>query len=141
MKIAYQGLKGSFSELAAIKLASQEGIVSYELLPVASSENVCRYLEEGTADYGVVAIENSIGGVVYETKEALEKRNFKHISRVAIPISQCLFKYSKEIPDDTINFIASHEQALRQCKNTIDSILNSLPEDNENKPFKDHTYP
>lgn len=123
MKIAYQGLEGSFSESAAIKLAEQEGLVGYELLPVASSENVCHNLEEGIADYGVVAIENSTKGVVYETKEALEKRDFEHISRVAIPIFQCLFKLSADIPDDTIKFVASHEQALDQCKNTIDLIF------------------
>jgi prephenate dehydratase len=123
MKIAYQGLEGSFSELAAIKLAEQEGLAGYELLPVATSENVCHHIENGAADYGVVAIENSIGGVVYETKEALEKRKFEQIARVAIPISQCLYKLSPDIPDEQIKFVASHEQALFQCKNTISQIF------------------
>lgn len=123
MKIAYQGLEGSFSEIAAMKLAEQEGLVEYDLLPLGTSENVCRSLEEGIVKYGVVAVENSIGGAVNETKDALSKRNFVQISSVAIPISQCLFKLSDNIADSHIKFVASHEQALNQCKNTIHQIL------------------
>lgn len=123
MKIAYQGIEGSFSELAAIRFAEKEGLVGYELLPVVTSEDVCHNLENGIAEYGVVAIGNSIGGPVYETKKALEKRDFKHISKVAIPISQCLFKFSQDTPDEEIKFVASHEQALTQCKNTINHMF------------------
>lgn len=123
MKIAYQGIEGSFSELAAIRLAEQNGLVDYELLPVITSENVCQSVENGIAAYGVVAIENSIGGPVYETKKALEKRDFVHISKIAIPISQCLFKLSPDTPDEEIKFVASHEQALNQCKNTISHMF------------------
>jgi len=126
MKIAYQGIEGSFSEIAAIKLAEQESLVDYDLLPVITSENVCQSVESGIAAYGVVAIENSIGGTVYETKKALEKRDFNHISKVAIPISQCLFKLSPDTPNEGIKFIASYEQALTQCENAINHMFPNI---------------
>ncbi|MEQ3513535.1 prephenate dehydratase domain-containing protein [Pseudoalteromonas sp. BZB3] len=133
MKIAFQGIEGSFSEIAAMKLANQIGAAEFELIPMATSENVCKSIDEGSVKYGVVAIENSIGGVVSETREALNQRELIEISKTSIPISQCIFKFSSEINNDEIKFIASHEQALRQCENTIKTLFPNA----EIKPVED----
>ena len=126
MKIAYQGIKGSFSEIAAIKLAKQIGITEYELNPLTTAENVCQNVDDELSVYGVVAIKNTIGGEVNETKIALDKRNLVEVARTSIPISQCIFKFSNDIPNEKIDNIASHEQALRQCNNTIDLIFGNV---------------
>jgi len=121
-KIIYQGICGSFSEVAAEKLARQENIFKYDLVPAISSENVCYCVDNGNADYGVVAIKNSTVGIVNETKKAIEKRNLSIISVVSFPIVHCLFKFSEIISIDNIKYVASHEQAIGQCRNTIKSI-------------------
>lgn len=126
MKIAYQGIRGSFSEVAAIKLAKQIGITEYELNPLTTSENVCQNVDDELSDYGVVAIKNSIGGEVRETKIALNQRSLVEVARASIPISQCIFKFSNDISINEIDNIASHEQALRQCNNTINSIFGNV---------------
>jgi len=123
MKIGYQGTEGSFSEIAAEKLIERESLTNCELIPLASSENVCKGLEDGNIDFGVVAVENSIGGEVFETKKAFQSREIHQISSVAIPISQCLFKKTRQIKDNDLHFVASHQQALMQCKDTLQNIL------------------
>lgn len=123
MKIGYQGTEGSFSEIATEKLIERENLTNCELVPMASSENVCRGLEEGSIHFGVVAVENSIGGEVFETKKAFQSRKIHQVSSVAIPISQCLFKKTNLIENDEILFVASHQQALMQCKDTLKRIL------------------
>ena len=112
MRIGYQGIEGSFSEIAAEKLIEKENFTNFNLIPMASSENVCKALEVGDIEFGVVAIENSIGGEVFETKKAFQRRKIQHISSVAIPISQCLFKKSNFIKTSDLLFVASHQQAL-----------------------------
>ena len=60
MKIAYQGEPGAFSE-AASRLVS----ASADLLPCRAFEDVFAAVNAGTADYGVLPIENSIGGSIH----------------------------------------------------------------------------
>lgn len=124
MKIGYQGTQGSFSEIAAEKLIEKENYSNCVLIPLASSENVCKELEEGNIDFGVVAVENSIGGEVFETKKAFQSRRIHEISGVAIPIAQCLFKKNDQIKNIDLQFVASHQQALVQCEKTLQNILN-----------------
>ena len=66
MKIAYQGEPGAFSE-AASRLVSADAA----LVPCKSFEDVFNAVEHGPAQYGVLPIENSIGGSIHRNYDLL----------------------------------------------------------------------
>ena len=117
-KIGIQGAKGSFSEEAAIKFASNHGIEDYSIEYLITSESVLKSIEDGSTDYGVFAIENAKGGVVLESIEALAIHQCNIIEMFHIPISQnLLVRHGIHIGD--VTEIYSHRQALRQCKDYL----------------------
>lgn len=119
-RVAYQGIKGSYSENAAKILSKMHGLESPVLIPCVSSERVVTSLIDSCADFGVVAVRNSTAGIVEETEEAI--RNFQIIydCKTEIPISHCLFVQSRSFNEKIeIQHIFSHPQALAQCDLSI----------------------
>ena len=117
-KIGIQGAKGSFSEDAAVKFASNHGINNYELDYLISSNAVLNSIENSKVDYGIFAMENAQGGVVIESVEALALYKAKIIEMFHIPLEQNLLGLAGTKVGD-ISQIHSHRQALRQCKNYL----------------------
>lgn len=112
--IGYQGSEGSFSEMAARKLAERCELKNVTYLPLITSESVFMSLQQKQIKYALVATRNSIGGNVEETMIEI-MNNQLQLKRAAVyPIHQCLFKKSGDIPDENIDKIVSHVQALRQ---------------------------
>jgi len=68
LKIAYLGPRGTFTEMAALKLPGAE---TAELMPLGSVADVLDALLQRVADRAVVPIENSIEGGVSATSDAL----------------------------------------------------------------------
>lgn len=68
-------------------------------------------VENGSADYGVLPIENSTAGDIRQTYDLLAKYNFYICKRTQIKINHCLAAK----PGADIKTIYSHEQALKQC--------------------------
>lgn len=112
MKIGYQGDFGSNSYYVA-----KEYDCEAELIPLISSEGVLGALEAGTIDLGVVAVENSLGGIVAETELALAKREgrYRQLAGRKVPIHHCLFVLPGTRQEE-IQFVASHIQALKQTR-------------------------
>lgn len=112
MKIGYQGDFGSNSYYVA-----KEYDGSAELVPLISSEGVIHALDAGKIDLGVVAVENTAGGIVVETKRALENSSKSHarICTIKVPIHHSLFK-RPGVKSSEISYIASHLQALKQTR-------------------------
>ncbi len=115
IKIGISGAQGSFSEEAALAYAKKNRIRKFSLDYLISVENVLESLERGAVDLGVFPIENSTGGVVTETVEAMAKYNFKLKKMFDIDVRQNLL-VRKGVSRKSIKTITSHEQALRQCK-------------------------
>jgi prephenate dehydratase len=79
---------------------------------------VLKALEEGKIDFGISAIENSLGGLVWETINALSEFNCRIIDNFAIVINHVLLG----VPGgtiDSIDTIMSHPQALAQTRGTL----------------------
>ncbi len=119
MKIGYQGMEGSNSEEAAMLLAEKCGFNNFVLVPLISSKNVVSALKSGEVDYGVLAIKNSLGGIVLETKDALESGDFEIIEKQSLQIRHCLFVKNKEIDLSQVVEVVSHVQALAQTKENL----------------------
>lgn len=113
--IGYQGEIGSNAEEAAKRFILKFGLANVELIPLVNSKPVIENLENKNIDYAVVAIKNSIAGIVEETVEVIKDKNLEIIDKEIIPIHHCLFK-KKEVKTEDIEIIASHIQALNQTK-------------------------
>ncbi|MDO8954628.1 MAG: prephenate dehydratase domain-containing protein [Gammaproteobacteria bacterium] len=121
MRIGVQGAIGSFSEAAGKKwLSSQNHTADIDYL--ISAHNVLSALDNGSIDYGVIAISNNRGGIVLESIEALAQYQCKIIDRLSLLVQQNLLVLPGTKLDD-IREIHSHHQALRQCRDYIYEYL------------------
>ena len=90
-------------------------IKDYEIKYLISVENVLAALCAGKIDKGIFPIENSNGGIVYETVYAMAKHIFQIENMFEIDVRHCfLIKPGTKIFN--IKKISSHPQALKQCR-------------------------
>ncbi|MDF1498027.1 MAG: prephenate dehydratase domain-containing protein [Patescibacteria group bacterium] len=113
--IGASGDVGSFSAQASKEYARTNNIINYEIKYLISVEKVLKELDEKKIDLGVFPIENSNGGIVIESINAMSKHIFKIKNIFEIPVVQCLLT-KPGIEKEDIKTIASHDQALKQCK-------------------------
>lgn len=109
MKIAYQGEPGAFSEAASRQVSS-----SAELLPCKAFEDVFAAVDSGRVDYGVLPIENSIGGSIHRNFDLLLENQLPIVGEVEVPVVHHLLA----LPGtqlEGIRRVFSHPQALAQC--------------------------
>jgi prephenate dehydratase len=113
--IGVSGDKGSFSEEAAEYYCYKNDIPDFELKYLVSVENVLNSLDNEEITMGIFPIENSNGGVVIEAVQAMANHVFNIEQMFEIDIKHNLIvKPSTKLED--IQKIASHDQALKQCK-------------------------
>jgi prephenate dehydratase len=115
-RIGVMGIRGSFSEEAALEYAGDNGLGEVELVELVSTEGVLGAVERGDVDLGIFALENSNGGVVYESVYAMAAHRFKVEDLFEIDVNHTLLVHSSLAGRDAIDRIASHQQAIRQCR-------------------------
>ena len=116
--IAFQGEHGSYSEIASV-------MWNDKLIPMPCSrfEELFEGVERSLYDYGIVPVENSLGGRIGRVNELLLQTELKVIGAIVIPIRHCLLALpGTELSE--IRVVFSHPQALFQCKSFIE--MNSL---------------
>lgn len=107
--VAFLGPRGTFSEMA---MERQFGS-SVNGIPCDLIEEVFRAVEAGTAEFGIVPMENSTEGSVNRTMDSLLRTNLTIIGECSIPIHHNLLTQSGTL--DGIKRIYSHPQSLGQC--------------------------
>lgn len=107
--VAYLGPAGTFSEQAVYQQFGH----AVDGLACASIDEVFRAAEAGTADFGVVPIENSSEGVINRTLDLLLQTTLRISGEVAIPVHHSLM--TKDGTTDHVTRICAHSQALAQC--------------------------
>jgi len=115
IKIGISGARGSFSEQAAREYCRKNKITEYELFYLVSVENVLSGLDKEEITLGVFPIENSNGGIVVESVYAMSRHIFEIKKMFEIDVQHCLLARPKINVGD-IKKIASHPQALKQCR-------------------------
>jgi chorismate mutase/prephenate dehydratase len=108
--IAYLGPVGTFSEQAVYRQFGH----AVDGLPCTSIDEVFRSVEAGTADFGVVPIENSTEGPVNSTLDLLLQTTLTISGEVALPIHHNLM--TKDGSMAQVKQICAHSQALAQCR-------------------------
>lgn len=108
--VAYLGPSGTFSEQAVY----QQFGSAIETLPCVSIDEVFRATEAGTADFGVVPVENSSEGAINRTLDLLLATTTIISGEISIPVHHSLM--SKTGGMDGVTVVCAHSQALAQCQ-------------------------
>jgi chorismate mutase / prephenate dehydratase len=108
--VAYLGPSGTFSEEAVFKQFGS----AIETLPCASIDEVFRATEAGTADFGVVPVENSSEGAVNRTLDLLLATTTAISGEVSIAVQHSLMTRTGTMEGVTV--VCAHSQALAQCQ-------------------------
>lgn len=116
--VAYQGEPGAFSEQAAYDFFGSA------CTPVGR-ENFDHVFDDVTAarcDYGIVPVENSVGGAIHRNYDLLLRHKLHIIGETAVPIHWCLYALPG-VQMSGIKRVISHWQALAQCEMTLTRLL------------------
>ncbi|ACU52910.1 putative prephenate dehydratase [Candidatus Sulcia muelleri SMDSEM] len=119
-KIAIQGIKGCFHELATKKFFKKE---PYKLVECKTFKKLINVVVTKKADRGVIAIENSLVGVIIENYNLIKNFKLKIIGEIYLPINHNLM-ILKQNDIKNIKQIISHPMALLQCKKYLSKYKN-----------------
>ncbi len=109
--VAIQGEGGSFSHAAAREALGPD----VQLVPRPTFDELFRAVEAGEATRGVVPIENSLAGSVYEAYDALGAHALHVVGETQVRVRHCLVvRPGTTLP--AIRRVASHPVALAQCR-------------------------
>ncbi len=115
LKIAIQGIESSFHDMAVKKMFPNQEI---ELIMCNSFEKVTESINNFSADYGVLAIENTIAGSILPNYNLIDASNLVIIDEVFLNIQMYIMALETESIHDILE-IHSHPVALLQCKNYL----------------------
>ena len=126
-RIAFLGVRGSFSEEAAARYA-ERSVASAELLGAdelgsSAPAAVLDALARGACELAVLPVANSSAGLVRPTLAALRGRAFELVDEVALPVRLALFAARPGLALAGIQRVASHPMALAQCAQTLARLL------------------
>jgi len=110
MKVAIQGFKGSFHEVAASQYFGAAPALSF----CATFNEVVAQVADGRADAALMAMENSLAGSILPNYLLLERNALTITGEVYLPIHQHLLVLPGTTLAD-IRAVHSHPMALRQC--------------------------
>lgn len=114
-KVSIQGMKGSFHNEAALKVLGED----IELVECHTFEETIQAVNNGKADYAVMAIENSLAGCIIPNYNLLRKSGLEICGEVGIKVTLNLLAL-KGTSLAEVNEVHSHQMALRQCVTFLD---------------------
>ena len=134
LTVAFLGPSGTNTQEAAVRYFGS----AFTPLPCATPVEICHAVARGArpqgsegeasgaseiaagADYGVLAIENSIHGIVSPTLDLLAHSPLAIIAEIELSIHHCLLSNTEL---GQVAVVYSHEQALAQCREWLSAHL------------------
>ena len=92
-----------------------------DLLPCRAFEDVFEAVRAGRADYGVLPIENSIGGSIHRNFDLLQQNDLSIVAETEVPVVHHLLA----LPGTTLSQVKrvfSHPQGLAQCERFLRTL-------------------
>ncbi len=117
LTVAYLGPEGTYTQAAALKHFGD----AVTARPLTAVDEIFRDVESGAADYGVVPVENSIGGVVTHTLDALVMTSLRICGEVTLPVHHHLL--SRDTALTSIQTVYAHPQSFAQTRKWLDTRL------------------
>lgn len=130
-RIGYQGRPGSNNHAAARHFASKYGWTEAQLVPLVTGANLMAALNRGEVRFGVYAHSTAAGGIVAENEAAFGDR-VRVLDQYDVDVHHALFAKAV-IPPEEVTAVASHPEALRECRETLARLCptaQELPMDN-----------
>ncbi len=118
-RVAFLGPPGSFGHTASLSFFGNQA----EMVPITPQVDIFTEVETERADFGVVAIQNSIYGTVRDVLERFQHTNMNICAEIFQPIRHHLMSKS---PLSEIKRIYSHSQPFAQCRLWLNKFLNSV---------------
>lgn len=116
-RVAYLGPKGTFTEEAALRFFGS----SIQHIPCNSFDEVFHAATAGSAEFGVVAVENSTEGVVTRSLDLLLHSPLHIVGEISLLVRHNLLRSSTSM--DGIEVVLAHPQALAQCQDWLNTHL------------------
>lgn len=110
-RVVYQGAEGSYSEQAAHVFFDENA----DFFHIDSFRAAMLALDEGSAEYAVLPIENSTAGIVSEIYDLLAEFEHYIVGEQMIKIEHCLL-VPKGATAESIKTVYSHPQSLMQSE-------------------------
>lgn len=120
LAIAFLGPEGTFTQAAALKHFGR----SVRTRSLRAIDEIFREVEAGTADFGVVPVENSTEGVVNHTLDMFLHSTLRICGEVQLRIDHHLISRAGDI--HKIRRVYSHPQSLAQCRGWLDLNLRDV---------------
>ncbi len=117
VRVAYLGPAGTFSEEAALNFFG----TSIEHVSCNSIDEVFRATAGGSANYGVVPVENSTEGVVSRSLDLFLNSPLHMIGETSLLVRHNLLRMSDSL--EGVEVVYAHPQALAQCQNWLTAHL------------------
>jgi chorismate mutase/prephenate dehydratase len=114
-RVVYQGAEGSYSQEAMFRFFGRE----VKNFHVNTFREAMAAIDEGSADYAVLPIENSTAGIVNEMYDLLSEYENYIVGEQIIPIEHCLIGVPGASEDD-IKVVYSHAQSLMQSSEFLE---------------------
>jgi 3-deoxy-7-phosphoheptulonate synthase len=120
LSIAYLGIPGSFSHSAAVGFFGS----TEPLLNLPTFKQIFAALEKGNCAHGVVPLENSLAGSIYENYDLLRNSPLSITGEVSQKVEHNLCTIYAEVQDDNkriagLKRVYSHPKALEQVSNFL----------------------
>ena len=123
--VGFQGDHGAYSEVAA---RAWDGAAAP--IPCREFVDVFDAVQEGLFDFGIVPVENTLGGLIGPVNSILIYTGLRIVAAVDMPVSHCLLSLPGADHRE-IRAAYSHSQALAQCRHFLSR--NKL----ESRPYYD----
>lgn len=121
--VACQGVEGAYSQIACEKIFKSPFILYFK-----NFEAVFTAIEQGMCQYGILPIENSTAGSVTKVYDLMIRHNFSIVRTFRLKVDHNLLANPGAMLSD-IKTIYSHEQAINQCGDFLQSLngVNVIP--------------
>ena len=116
IKIVIQGGYGAFHEIAANRYFEGSEI---EILPRNTFKDVMKSLKKNNADYGIMAIENSLAGSILPNYNLLKDSPMRIVGEIYMRIKQNLVALPGQKVEEILE-VYSHPMAILQCQHFFD---------------------
>lgn len=117
-RVAFLGPTGTFSEQAAFQFFG----TSIEKIPCVSIDEVFRATAAGTAEYGVVPVENSTEGVIARSLDLFLSTPLHIVGETSLLVRHNLLRKDNASLEG-IEVVLAHPQALAQCQGWLGTHL------------------
>lgn len=114
MKVAFQGVRGAYSEAALRRHFGPRA----EAVGLDLSEDVFAAVETGAADFGILPVENTIAGPVAVNADLFWEKSVFAVGEVYLRVDHCLLapRHSRL---EWLKTVTSHPVALAQCRSFL----------------------